>query len=66
MSTTDTGAGPYEGRPLVDPDKLLAAWLAWERGDATPGQTMAELKRGGLRELLESTAQAQREITGGG
>lgn len=63
MSTTETGAGSAQDRPPVDPEKLLAAWMEWERGDATPGQTMAELKRGGLRELLESTAQAQREIT---
>lgn len=36
-----------------DPAKLLAAWMEWERGDVTPGRVMANLKTGGLRELLE-------------
>ena len=40
--------------PPPDPDKLLAAWMEWERGDVTPGRAMANLKTGGLRDLLES------------
>ncbi|HMK96619.1 MAG TPA: hypothetical protein VK425_03670 [Acidimicrobiales bacterium] len=40
--------------PPADPDKLLAAWMEWERGDVTPGRAMANLKTGGLRQLLES------------
>ena len=48
--------------PPPDPEKLLDAWMAWERGDEAPGQTLAALKRAGMRELLESTAQAHREI----
>jgi hypothetical protein len=52
-------------QPPPDPEKLLASWMEWERGDTSPGQTMAALKKGGLRELLESTVQAQREIAGG-
>jgi hypothetical protein len=36
--------------------------MEWERGDVTPGQTIAALKRGGLRELLESTVQAQLDL----
>lgn len=51
--------------PPPDPEKLLAVWLSWERGDATPGRAIADLKKGGLRELLESTVQAQRELTAG-
>jgi hypothetical protein len=50
--------------PAPDPEKLLEAWMAWERGDESPGQTIANLKRAGLRELLESTVQAQQEMFG--
>ena len=30
--------------------------MEWERGDATPGRVMANLKTGGLRDLLEGLA----------
>jgi hypothetical protein len=40
-------------RPLPDPAKLLDEWMEWERGEATPGRVMANLKTGGLRDLLE-------------
>jgi hypothetical protein len=43
-------------RPPPDAAKLLAQWMEWERGDATPGRVMANLKTGGLRELLEHLA----------
>jgi hypothetical protein len=57
VSTTETSsAGAPEGRPPTDPEKLLASWMEWEKGDAAPGQTLAALKRGGLREILESLA----------
>jgi len=46
----------YEERPVPDPEKLLAQWMEWERGEATPGRVMANLKTGGLRDLLESLA----------
>jgi hypothetical protein len=62
--TTDSGAGSAQDRPLVDPEKLLATWMEWERGDTPPGQTLAALKKGGMRDLLESTVQAQHEILG--
>jgi hypothetical protein len=39
--------------PPPDPKKLLAHWMEWEKGEATPGRVMANLKTGGLRELLE-------------
>lgn len=45
-------------RPPVDPAKLLATWMEWERGDATPGRVIASLKTGGLRTLLEQLASA--------
>ena len=48
-----------EDRPLADPAKLLASWMEWERGKAPlPGQVLADLKKGGLRELLEAAAAA--------
>lgn len=56
MSTTETGAGSPKDRPPVDPQKLLASWMEWERGDASPGQTLAALKKGGLRDVLETLA----------
>jgi len=47
-------------RPPIDPAKLLASWMEWERGDTPPGQVMANLKTGGLKELLEElTSQLQ-------
>ena len=51
--------------PLPDPEKLLATWMQWERAELTPGRVMADLKKGGLRELLESTVQARHEIATG-
>ncbi|MDQ6614403.1 MAG: hypothetical protein M3083_06575 [Actinomycetota bacterium] len=47
-----------EDRPAPDPAKLLAQWMEWERGEATPGRVMANLKTGGLRILLEALAAA--------
>jgi hypothetical protein len=40
----------------IDPAKLLASWMEWERGETPPGQVMANLKTGGLKELLEGLA----------
>lgn len=42
--------------PPADPQKLLATWMEWERGDNTPGQILADLKRSGLRQVLEHLA----------
>ncbi len=39
--------------PAPDPNKLLQSWMEWERGEVTPGRVMANLKTGGLRQLLE-------------
>lgn len=43
--------------PPPDPEKLLAAWMEWERGETTPGRVMANLKTGGLPELLRALAE---------
>ncbi|MDQ3575118.1 MAG: hypothetical protein M3404_09410 [Actinomycetota bacterium] len=51
-----------QDRPAPDPEKLLAFWLEWERGQTPPGRVLANLKTGGLRELLESTVAAHQEI----
>jgi hypothetical protein len=44
--------------PPPDPVKLLAQWMEWERGEQTPGRVIANLKTGGMRELLEELAAA--------
>jgi hypothetical protein len=40
-------------RPPPEPGKLLDYFLEWERGDTPPGRVLSNLKKGGLRELLE-------------
>jgi hypothetical protein len=47
-----------EPRPPADPSKLLSQWMAWERGEETPGRVMANLKTSGMRELLEALNEA--------
>ena len=49
-------------RPPPDPAKLLAQWMEWERGETPPGRVMANLKTGGLRELLEQLAEPRPEL----
>lgn len=41
-------------RPPPEPEKLLADWMEWERGDAMPGRVLSNMKTHGLRQLLES------------
>lgn len=43
-------------RPPADPVKLLEMWMRWESGEDTPGRVMSDLKRGGMREMLEQLA----------
>lgn len=43
-------------RPPADPRKLLAWWMEWEKGETPPGRVMANLKTGGMKELLEELA----------
>jgi hypothetical protein len=45
-------------RPPADPKKLLAWWMEWEKGETPPGRVMANLKTGGMKELLEQLAAA--------
>jgi hypothetical protein len=42
--------------PPPDAAKLLSQWMEWERGNTAPGELVKNLKRGGLRELLEELA----------
>ena len=44
--------------PPLDPAKLLAHWMEWERGGLAPGELVKNLKRAGMRELLEEMAAA--------
>ena len=39
--------------PPADPVKMLDAWMAWERGELTPGRVVADLKTNGIRQVLE-------------
>jgi hypothetical protein len=41
-------------KPAPDASKLLAYWEEWERGENPPGQVMANLKTGGMPELLRA------------
>ena len=43
-------------KPPTDPQKLLEHWMEWEKGEQTPGRVLANLKTGGLREVLEELA----------
>ncbi len=45
--------------PPADPKKLLAWWMEWEKGETPPGRVIANLKTGGLRDLLESLVGAE-------
>jgi hypothetical protein len=49
-------------RAPIDPAKLLAFWMEWEKGETPPGQVMANLKTGGLKELLEELTTALRTV----
>ena len=46
-------------RPAPDPTNLLEEWMKWERGETEPGRLIANLKKGGIRELLEELAAAE-------
>jgi hypothetical protein len=45
--------------PPPDPEKLLAAWMEWERGETPPGRVMSNLKTGGLPDLLRALVEAK-------
>ncbi len=46
-------------RPPPDPQKLLADWMEWEKGETPPGKVMSNLKTHGFRDLLEALVEAQ-------
>ena len=48
---------PFEP-PAPDAAKLLSIWMSWEKGEETPGRVIADLKTGGLRQLLEYAVEA--------
>lgn len=55
---------PPEDLPPPEPAKLLNLWMEWERGETPPGQALSNLKKAGLRELLEATVAAHQEAFG--
>lgn len=36
--------------------------MQWEKGEATPGRVMADLKTAGLRDLLEVAVEAAQDL----
>jgi hypothetical protein len=47
--------------PPPDPAALLATWMEWERAESTPGKVLSDLKRGGMRTLLEQAVREAEE-----
>ena len=45
--------------PPPDPQKLLAHWMEWERGETPPGRVKSSQKTGGMRDVLEALAAKQ-------
>ncbi len=43
-------------RPAPDVNRLLDFWMEWEKGDATPGTVLKNLKHGGMKEYLHGLA----------
>lgn len=41
-------------KPAPDVAKLIGYWEEWEKGETPPGKVMANLKTGGMPELLQS------------
>ena len=48
-------------RPPPDLDKVVAAWMEFEKGTAMPGRVLADLKKAGLREILDAAVAARDE-----
>ena len=44
--------------PRPDNAKLLNAWMQWEKGEASAGRVMADLKTAGMKQLLEGLVEA--------
>jgi hypothetical protein len=45
-------------RPIPDLSKLVAAWQEFERGEQSPGQVLADLKKAGLGDVLAQLTEA--------
>ena len=43
-------------QPAPDLAKIIAALEEWEKGDETPGRTLANMKTGGLPQVLAQLA----------
>ena len=41
-------------KPAPDVAKLIGFWEEWEKGETPPGKVLANLKTGGMPELLQS------------
>ena len=52
--------------PVPDPVTLLSVWMDWEKGDALPGKVLADLKRAGMRELLDALVLTRAELAADG
>jgi hypothetical protein len=50
-------------RPPPDPAALLQYWMEWEKAEATPGEVMSNLKKYGMREMLEGLADAATSVS---
>jgi hypothetical protein len=46
-------------QPPPDLDKVVAAWMEFEKGTAMPGRVLADLKKAGLREILDAAVAAR-------
>ncbi|MEZ5217394.1 MAG: hypothetical protein R2715_12635 [Ilumatobacteraceae bacterium] len=42
--------------PAPDVQLLINDWEEWERGEATPGKVLSNLKTHGMRDLLQALA----------
>lgn len=51
-------------RPPPDVEKLLAFWNEFEDGDTPPGRVIANLKTGGLPDLLRELVEQKKAATG--
>lgn len=47
-------------RAPAEPTKLLEYWMEWETGKTPPGRVISNLKTGGMRELLETLVEVQK------
>jgi hypothetical protein len=51
---------------VAEPSKLLQYWMEWEDGETPPGRVISNLKKAGLKDLLEALVDAQAETANQG